>query len=68
MYVLYLRVFNRYGECEHEKHFHAKTKAAVSMLAGRYCIQCWGHSGKDELTIKRRVNQYDDHIIYWDIT
>lgn len=66
-YTIYLRVYNKYGECEHRQTFNARTKAAVSMLAGKWCVAGWGKGWRDDMLLTVRINQFDNTIISWDI-
>lgn len=67
MYMLTVRVYNQHNECECIQTFYARSKAAVSMMAGRWCTKGWGKGWRDALICTVRVNQFDNTIISWEI-
>jgi hypothetical protein len=68
MYLVIIDVYNKFGECEESKTFSAKTKAAASMLAGKWCIAGWGHSWKETSKVKKWTSDIDSTIIHWEIS
>jgi glutamate/tyrosine decarboxylase-like PLP-dependent enzyme len=65
MHTLTVNVINAHGECEHTETFTARSKQAVSMLAGKAMRRWWCQSEVDTLTITKRQPGFNFYV--WDV-
>lgn len=67
MHTIYVYVYNRHGEVEQEQSFNAKTKAAASAKASRWCAKGWGKNWRSLFTVKTRTNTLTHLISSWEL-
>jgi len=64
MYTVVIHVYNRFNEIETEKFFRAKTKAAASSIASRWCSSGWCN-WRDTFSVK--VRDIGDNFYIWEL-
>lgn len=62
-FTVVVQSFNCFGEIEYEKSFRAKTKAAASMQAAKWCSAGWG----SEYTLCVHKRTIDESFSLWEL-